>query len=92
MEMEMNVNNLKNVKHLFAMKIDRRCAKAVCLKGDVYVFGGSDDKNCKIMTIEKYATLDDCRSTVTRMYDDRFIFIFVRLLIRYTCLEVLMKV
>ena len=57
--MQFNENNLKNVKHASSMKTCRYFAKSVCLKGDVYIFGGifaGKNVNYKrITSIEKYS-------------------------------------
>ena len=63
-------NNFENAKILSSMSKRRERAKTVCLKGNVYVFGGFDENN-RIMTIEKYSLLDDCWSNVSDMYDNR---------------------
>ena len=50
---EIDGSNLKSVKDLPSLKQGRKGCKAVYLKGEVYVFGGLDDKLNKIMTVEK---------------------------------------
>ena len=64
-------NNLKNVKSYTSMNKERRFAKSIVFKGDIYVFYGRDMNYKRIFTIEKYSPLDDCWSNVTDMYDDR---------------------
>ena len=50
-------SNFKTVKVLPSM-IDRRwLAKAVCLKGEVYIFDGADSKYNTPMSIEKIFSL-----------------------------------
>ena len=52
------------------MKKKRKCSKAVCVKGDVYLFGG-DDSFTLIMSVEKYSYSSNTWNIVADMYDDR---------------------
>ena len=60
-------NNFKIVKILSTMERYRRFDKAVCLKAEVYFFGGYAQNG----KIEKYSLLYDCWSNVADMYDGR---------------------
>ena len=64
--------NLKAVKGLQPMIKERRLAKAVCLKGDVYVFGGKNSNyNLPILSIDKYSHSTNAWSIVSYMIDAR---------------------
>ena len=63
--------NLINVKGHPSMIEKRRWCKAVCLKGEVYVFGGCGDKLKSIMSVEKYSPSTNTWNKVADMYDDR---------------------
>ena len=65
------INNLNHVKNLSKMKRPRRFAKAVCVKRNVFVFGGYDTNDNWITTVAKYSQLDNCWSNVTDIHDDR---------------------
>ena len=69
-------SNLNNLKVLPSMLEERQYAKAVCLKGEVYVFGGKEilkDRNL-VMSVEKYSPVTNTWSKVTYMYDERYCF------------------
>ena len=70
--MQVDGRNFKIVKTISSMKEPRSLANIVCMKGEVYFFGGCDKTYWrKIRTVEKYSLLDDCWSKVADMYDDR---------------------
>ena len=64
-------SNFQKLSNLSSIKKRRHDAQAVCLKGDVYVFGGYDENDNDVMTIEKYSVLDDRWCIVAYMYDNR---------------------
>ena len=57
-------NNFKNLKMCSPMIKSRRNAKAVCLKGKLYTFGGCYKNNQDVMSVGIYSPLDDCWSDV----------------------------
>ena len=67
-------NNLMTVKDLPLMIKERQWAKSVCLKGDVYVFGGDDNRQSPIASVEKYSHSTKSWSKVADMFDDRTFF------------------
>ena len=71
-------SNLNNVKVLHSMEEPRQSHKAVCLKGEVYVFGGRDVNYSKcfddvkiVLSIEKYSSSTNSWIKVADMYDER---------------------
>ena len=75
-------NTFKNVKVLPSMLEYRNFPQAVCLKDEVYVFGGNNSKEGDIwydgdyrhglvMSIEKYSLSTNTWNRVTDMYDNR---------------------
>ena len=67
-------NSLNTGKIQPSMKEERQFSKIVCLKGDVYVFGGVDSKNNTVMSIEKYSAAFKSWETIGSMYDNRRMF------------------
>ena len=68
---EFNVNNLETLNILPSMTKERYDSKAVCIKGEVYVFGGYDGDHNLIMSVDKYSFVTKTWNTVTDMYDER---------------------
>ena len=64
-------NTLENVKNLPPMTEERTRLGAVCLKGEIYVFGGLDNKGKSIMYVEKYSSSTNSWNRVADVYDDR---------------------
>ena len=64
-------NNLENVKFLSSMKNKRYNFKAVCLKGEVYVFSGRINLKNFLMSVEKYSPSSNNWSEVAFMFDKR---------------------
>ena len=58
-------SNLKRAIPLPSLTDKRHCSKAVCLKGEVYVFGGRDERYRIIMDVEKYSLSTKTWSLVT---------------------------
>ena len=63
-------NNFSEVTDLPNMNDARRCFGAVCIKGEVYVFGGNDN-NRVIRSVEKYSLDTNTWEYVAYMMDDR---------------------
>ena len=57
-------------KTLASMKDKRKLSTAVCVKGEVYVFGGRDESNNLIKSVEKYSPSAKTWNKVADMYDD----------------------
>ena len=75
-ELAGNVNridgsNLKSVKTLPSLIQRRDTCKAVCLKGEVYVFGGYDDNVDLQTSIERYSIITNTWTKVADIYDGR---------------------
>ena len=67
-------NNFDVVNTLPQMTEGRKKFEAICIKGEVYVFGGLDYYGCCIMSIEKYSPSTKAWNTIADMYDDRKLF------------------
>ena len=50
---------------------ERRSAEAVSLKGEVYVFGGWDEKENLTMSVKKYSLSTHTWKQLANMYDNR---------------------
>ena len=68
-----NANYYSEVINLPNMNEVRSDFKAVCVKGEVYVFGGNDNDRV-IRSVEKYSTDSNTWENVTNMIDDRYHF------------------
>ena len=65
------VHDLKTVKKLPNLKKGRQLNEVVCIKGEVFVFGGKDiNLNC-ITSIEKYSSFTNAWETLACMPDER---------------------
>ena len=64
-------NNFNNIKVLSSMNYCRESFKAVSLKGEVYVFGGSNDATYLVKIVEKYSPSTNTWKKVAKMFDDR---------------------
>ena len=66
-----NMDQLKYERAFPRLVEGRRFSKVLCVKEDVYVFGGSDgDLKC-VNSVEKYSLLSNKWEYVTGMHDDR---------------------
>ena len=63
-------SDLSNVKVLPSLMERQGCPKAVCLKGEVYVFSGLDNY-CLASSVSKYSHSTNAWSKVADPYDDR---------------------
>ena len=68
----LEVNSLKTSKIISYTKNFRSSAKLVCLKGEVYFFGGHDSNKEWSMSVDKYSIHTNTWSKVTDMFDGRF--------------------
>ena len=64
-------SNLKSVKTLPSVIQRRYFANTVCLKGEIYVFGGRDGNNKFIKSVQKYSLSTRKWTKVADMYDNR---------------------
>ena len=71
---QLDGSNLNKAKALSPMTIARRYSEAVCLKGEVYVFGGCNEFCDNIMSVEKYSPLTNTWRIITNMFDVRSYF------------------
>ena len=69
------------------MTIERKMFTAVCLKGEIYVFGGYDNVNNLVKSIERYSLSTNKWSKVTSIYDNRVDFCACSFMDRYMFLE-----
>ena len=67
-------STLKHVKDISSMTIERRESRAVCVKGEVYFFGGFEIFRTDIMFIEKYSPLTNTWNKVANIFDKRLFF------------------
>ena len=65
-----DVNNLKDLEVFQPMKTERGFLEAVCLKDNLYVFGGRNNYN-SITSVDKYSLTSKTWSQVAEMYDNR---------------------
>ena len=66
-----DVNKVRDVETYPPMKTERFSAKVIYLKSDVYAFGGWNDKNFLIKSVEKYSLTHKTWSRVAELNDDR---------------------
>ena len=66
-----NGNNFKDIKVLPSMINERRFAEAICLKGDVYIFGDCYEGNTLSLSVEKYSPSTNIWNKVADMFDYR---------------------
>ena len=66
-----SMNSKYNVTSLPQMIKGRKFCKAVCIKNDVYVFGGVNDNDDSIMSVEKYSPSANTWTKIADMYDKR---------------------
>ena len=66
--------NLNNSKNLREMNRGRQNSVAVCVKDEIYVIGGFDVNNHRIMSIDKYSFSNNAWENVADMYDTRVSF------------------
>ena len=62
--------NVNNVTTLPQMQTGRCRSKLVCIKDEVYVFGGYDVDGNYITSVEKYSATSNVWTKVTEMHDD----------------------
>ena len=70
---QVNGNNFKIVKSLPLTALRRKNSEAVCLKGEVYVFGGRD-YGMDVMSVAKYSPVTNKWTVVAKMFDKRQFF------------------
>ena len=68
---QLSESNLKSINVLPSMKNKRLSFSAVCLNGEVYVFGDVDARDQYIKSVEKYSLSTNTWNEVADMYDDR---------------------
>ena len=68
---QINGSNFNEVTAMLPMIKERQYSKAVCLKGEVYVFGGLDNNHNWVMSVEKYSPSTNTWNIVADMFDDR---------------------
>ena len=71
---EIDGTNLCNVKDLPPMNNYRKLFETVCLKGEVYVFGGYDNNLNWVSSIEKYSPATNSWKEISVLYDERCYF------------------
>ena len=68
---QFGASNFKNYKVHPPMKQKRTESSAVRVKGDVFVFGGRDENDVWINSVEKYSPFTETWSKVADVCDDR---------------------
>ena len=68
---QVDSENFNAAKGLRSMTLARHGHKTICYKDDVYVFGGYDDSNRHILTVEKYSLTTNTWDHVADMPDYR---------------------
>ena len=68
---EIDGMNLNNVKAVTCMIKERFLSKSVYLKGEVYVFGGDDNNDYLVTSVEKYSPSTKTCNKVADMCDGR---------------------
>ena len=69
--LSIDFKNLNNAKSIRKMNIGRYGSVAVCIKDEVYLFGGEHANYRPIMSIEKYSFSNNALEKVGNMNDDR---------------------
>ena len=75
-----NMNGNTNVTVLPKMIRERSSPKVVCVKGEIYVFGGFSTKNKGITSVDKYSPTSKTWSEVAQMNDNFFGFCICKFL------------
>ena len=68
---QFNARSSKGIKVLRPMIAKRRSFEAICLKGEVYVFGGRGDRTNWINSVEKYSPSTKTWTNVAKMVENR---------------------
>ena len=63
--------NFSSVNSLPIMNYGRSEFKTVCIKGEIYVFGGYDDRYQPVMSVEKYSPVTKTWNVISQLYDER---------------------
>ena len=66
-----SINSTNSVTVLPQMKTAREFCKAICIKNEIYVFGGLDDISKTVMSVEKYSPVSNTWEIIADMHDDR---------------------
>ena len=69
-----DTSNLCEVNHLLPMKKARSFFETVCIKGEIYVFGGIDYDDIIVRSVEKYSPVTNSWKFVINMMDNREMF------------------
>ena len=64
-------DNISNVKRLPQLKEKRKWSELVCIKDEIFVFGGYDDNLKSMMSIEKYSSNTKAWKIIRFMPDER---------------------
>ena len=62
---------VNNVKYITPMNHCRSTFEAVCLKGEVYVFGGRNNANNLVKSVERYSFSTNIWKNNSNMFDER---------------------
>ena len=68
---EFDLTNYRTDNSLPPMIEERYRSKTVCLKGEIYVFGGYDDNGAWTLSVEKYSSVTRTWNKVADMFDER---------------------
>ena len=64
-------NDLNKVKDLDQLTCEREFFEAVCLKGEVYIFGGRNNAGNLVKSVERYSPSTNEWTEVSNMFDER---------------------
>ena len=68
---QFNGSTLAPMKALTILKLVRRNYEAVCIKDEIYIFGGINTRSETIYSVDRYSAVTKRWKFVTDMYDDR---------------------
>ena len=66
-----NGTDFLSINSLPMINYERCRSKIVCIKGEIYIFGGIDDDTNPVMPVEKYSPDTNTWDVVAQMYDKR---------------------
>ena len=70
----LDARSLSTVKNIRSTNKGRSLFSTACLKGEIYVFGGTNSKDEHIMSVDKYSPRTDAWSKISDMFDSRYAF------------------
>ena len=68
---QINAKNFNNEKYINSMKIKRVDHRLICCRGEVYVFGGFDEDEQMLKSVEKYSFASSRWEIIGRLFNGR---------------------